>query len=99
MTAGKGTIAFAGRFAVPEHGIVVLVRKEGMFSPADIEGEWILPLEEAVFDMAFTRDGTLTKCAIVSGKDALVPCTCGLTVNTAGTVSIRIEVLKQPRYL
>jgi hypothetical protein len=95
MTPDKTMIVYAGRFPVPNLGIGILIKKQGSFSSADIEGQWAFSLENGFFSVSLDNAGAIKACnaAFISGDAA--SCNGSFLVGPDGSVTAHIEVAKK----
>ena len=93
MTFDKNMVVYAGTAPITNRGIGILLKESGSFSPSDLEGIWIFPLEQSIFYISLGKTGDILDCSFTHFKEYTRKCEGEFLISQEGSVSGNIRFL------
>ena len=93
MTFDANMIVYAGKAPITNRGIGILVKESGSFSPSDLKGTWIFPLERGIFTISVGGAGDIRECSFTDIAGNAGACEGTVSVSQDGSVSGKIHSL------
>lgn len=90
MTGEKNILVYASDFTISRKGIGMIVKKNGSFTPSDLEGTWVLPID-GIFTVSIDSSGTMTLCSYHPLNGFPEECNGTISITPEGDISGKIE--------
>jgi hypothetical protein len=93
MTPDRNMIVYAGTAPITNRGLGILIKESGSFSPSDLEGTWIFPLEKSIFSISSGKTGDILDCSFTHVNVDTGTCEGKFSISPKGSVSGNIRYL------
>ena len=86
----KDMIVYAASLDLARKGMGILLKEAGRYTPSDLEGTWVFPLE-GVFSVSLNSEGIITRCTYQSAAGDSLQCLGDFALNPEGSISGKLE--------